>query len=165
MTVSIIVAYADRRVIGGDNKLLWYLSDDLRKFKSLTMGHYIIMGRKTWESIGRPLPGRKNVVISRNKYLNPAGALIFHSLDEALQYAAEDGQDEVFIIGGEQIYRQAFPLADKLFVTFVQGSFEGDAYFPEIDPDQWDIISRVSHSQDEKHAYAFEMLELSRRRS
>ena len=165
MIITIIVAYAEKGVIGRDNKLLWHLPDDLRKFKSLTMGHYIIMGRKTWESIGRPLPGRTNVVISRNRDLNPAGVLTFHSLDEALKYAAENGQDEVFIIGGEQIYRQAFPLADRLFVTRVQGSFEGDAFFPEIDPDIWDILRRESHPKDEKHAYAFEMLELSRRGS
>jgi dihydrofolate reductase len=163
MKVSIIVAYSDHRVIGGNNKLLWHLSDDLKNFKRLTMGHFIIMGRKTWDSLGKPLPGRTHLVISRNKDFSPAGAEVFHSFEDALRYAAGKGQEEVFIIGGEQIYRLAFPHADKLYITVVQSSFEGDAYFPEIKADQWELISRKMHPEDEKHPYAFEMLELTRR--
>jgi dihydrofolate reductase len=163
MIVSIIVAHANRRIIGGDNKLLWHLSDDLKKFKRITMGRFIIMGRKTWESIGKPLPGRTNVVISRNRDLQIRDVLVFPSLGEAIEYAEEMSQEEVFIIGGEQIYRQAFPLADKLYLTVVKGSFDGDVYFPEIDPEKWSEVSREFHPADEKHPYAFEMLELSRR--
>jgi dihydrofolate reductase len=163
MKISIIVAYADQRVIGAENKLLWHLPDDLKNFKKITLGHMIVMGRKTWESIGRPLPGRTNSVISRDKGLKIDKALVFYSLEEAIEYAKQNNEQEIFIIGGEQIYRLAFPLADKLYLTRIHGSFEGDAYFPEIDPDQWRIDSKTIHPADEKHPYAFEMRVLSRK--
>ena len=163
MTISIIVAYAENRVIGRDNTLLWHLPDDLKRFKRLTMGHHIIMGRKTWESIGRPLPGRTNVVISGNRELEIPGVKIFHSLGEALNTAENQGEDEAFVIGGGEIYRQALPSADKLYLTVVTGSDEGDTYFPEIDPEEWQILHREFHPRDEKHARDFEMIELSRR--
>ncbi len=164
MTLSIIVAYADQGVIGEGNKLLWHLPDDLKNFKRITMGHYIIMGRKTWDSIGKPLPGRTNVVITRNSELTLENVLIFHSLDEIIGYAKKTKQEEIFIIGGEQIYRLAFPLADKLYITRVYGSFKGDAYFPEINLDQWSVDSSTFHTRDEIHPYDFDMMILSRRK-
>jgi dihydrofolate reductase len=163
MKVSIIVAHADESVIGAENKLLWHLPDDLKNFKKITMGHMIVMGRKTWDSIGRPLPGRKNAVITRDSGLQIEDVLIFHSLKEAIDYAKEKNEEEIFIIGGEQIYRLALPMADKLYLTRVYGSFEGDAYFPEIDPDQWKVDSKIIHLGDEKHAYPFDTMILSRK--
>jgi dihydrofolate reductase len=163
MKVSIIVAHADESVIGAENKLLWHLPDDLKNFKKITMGHMIVMGRKTWDSIGRPLPGRKNAVITRDSGLQIEDVLIFHSLKEAIDYAKEKNEEEIFIIGGEQIYRLALPMADKLYLTRVYGSFEGDAYFPEIDPDQWKVDSKIIHPGDEKHAYPFDTMILSRK--
>ena len=163
MKVSIIVAHGEGGVIGADNKLLWHLPDDLKNFKKITMGHMIVMGRKTWDSIGRPLPGRKNAVITRNRGLQNEGVLIFHSLAEAIDYAIERNEEEIFIIGGEQIYRLALPLADKVYLTLVYGSFEGDAYFPEIDPLQWKVDSKIFHPGDEKHPYPFDMMILSRK--
>lgn len=162
MKVSIIVAHAEGSVIGADNKLLWHLPDDLKNFKKITMGHMIVMGRKTWDSIGRPLPGRKNAVITHNSGLQIEDVLIFHSLEEAIDHAIAKNEEEIFIIGGEQIYRLALPMADKLYLTRVYGSFEGDAYFPEIDPRQWKVDSKIFHPGDEKHPYPFDMMILSR---
>lgn len=164
MNISIIVAFADQRVIGAGNNLLWHLPDDLKNFRRITLGHFIIMGRKTWDSIGKPLSGRTNLVITRNSELVIDQVLVFYSLDKAIEYGRKEEQEEVFIIGGEQIYRQAFPLADKLYVTRVHGSFKGDAYFPEIKTDQWSIGSKIYHPNDEKHQYAFDMMILSRTR-
>jgi len=164
MKISIIVAYGDNRVIGADNKLLWHLSNDLKNFKKITLGHMIAMGRKTWESIGRALPGRTNAVISRNRDLKIQNVLVFHSLEEAVDFAEKKHEEELFIIGGEQIYRLALPLADKIYLTRVHGAFKGDAYFPEIDPRQWNVISKISHPADENHAHDFDMMILSRRK-
>ena len=162
MRVSIIVAQADQGVIGAENKLLWHLPDDLKNFKRLTMGHMILMGRKTWESIGRPLPGRTSAVITHNRGMRIKDILIFHSPAEAIDYAKRKNEDEIFVIGGEEIYRLTLPLADKLYLTRVHGSFEGDAFFPEIDPTQWSVDSKTFHPEDEKHPYAFDMMVLSR---
>jgi len=163
MIVSIIVAIADRNVIGGDNKLPWHLPDDLKNFKRLTLGKYIIMGRKTWESLNKPLPGRTNIVITRNTDIKTQGILVFNSVEEALKFAEEQKQSEIFIIGGEQIYRQTLPLANRLFVTKVLGSFEGDAFFPEINLKEWIVENKMHHETDEKHAFAFEMIVLSKK--
>jgi dihydrofolate reductase len=162
MIISIIVAYANGLVIGADNQLLWHLPDDMRNFRRVTMGHYIIMGRKTWESIGTPLPGRTNVVITKNKYLNIKDVLIFHSLQNAIEFAKEKKQNEIFIIGGGQLYRQALPIADKLYITQVYATFDGDTTFPEFNPDQWLVDFRSSHPIDERHQYAFDIKVLSR---
>ena len=163
MIVSIIVAIADRNVIGDDNKLPWHLPDDLKNFKRLTMGKYIIMGRKTWESLNKPLPGRTNIVITRNTDIKTQGILVFNSVEEALKFAEEQKQSEIFIIGGEQIYRQTLPLANRLFVTKVLGSFEGDAFFPEINIKEWMVENKMHHKTDEKHAFAFDMMVLSKK--
>lgn len=139
MDISIIVAIAENNVIGDNNQLIWHIPEDLKRFKALTMGHHIIMGRKTWESIGRALPGRISIVVSRNpEYLAP-GAIVVASLDDALAKAQSD--NEVFIIGGAQIYEQALPLANKLYLTQVHKAFEGDVSFPKIDKNLWKQVS------------------------
>jgi dihydrofolate reductase len=135
--ISIIVAVAENNVIGRDNQLIWHISEDLKRFKELTMGHHIIMGRKTWESIGRPLPGRKSIIVSRNANFKAEGAAVAGSLLEAIDYAKND--TEVFIIGGGEIYRGALPLAHKLYLTKVHRRFEGDVFFPEIDTMKWKV--------------------------
>jgi len=139
----LIVAMARERVIGKDGRLPWRLSADLKRFKALTMGHPIVMGRKTFDSIGRALPGRRNIVVSRNENLIANGAEAVTSLGAALDRAA--GAEQVFVIGGEQIYRLALPLADRIELTEIDTSVEGDAWFPEIDRDQWHEILRETH--------------------
>lgn len=141
MTISIIVAKAHNNAIGKDNCLLWHIPEDLKRFKALTMGHPIIMGRKTFESIGRPLPGRRNIVISRNFRFD--GVEIAPSLDDALMMCRDE--EEIFITGGGQIYRQSMDIADKLYVTDVDQNPDADTYFPEIDYSKWEETSREEH--------------------
>lgn len=133
--ISIIVAVAQNNVIGNNNQLIWHIPDDLKRFKALTMGHHIIMGRKTWESIGRPLPGRNSIVVTRNKNFDAPGAQLAGSLEEAI--ALSSGDAEVFIIGGGELYRQALPMANKIYLTKVHRYFEGDVSFPELDTKDW----------------------------
>ena len=131
MTISIIVAMTADRVIGRDNTLPWRLPADLRRFKRLTLGHHLVVGRKTWESIGRPLPGRKMVVITRQRNFRADGVEVVHYVDDALAVARKNGEDEVFIAGGEDIYRQTLARAHRLYLTRVHATLEGDAFFPE----------------------------------
>lgn len=148
MIVSIIVAVAKNNVIGCANRLIWHISEDLKRFKALTSGHPIIMGRKTFESIGRVLPGRTNIVISRNNELSYDGVVMASSLEEALDIASKaEGGDHVFIIGGEQIYRHALEsgCADRIYCTYVDQMPQGDAFFGPIDPEQWSEQSREPH--------------------
>lgn len=138
--LSLIVAMDRNRVIGKDNRLPWHISEDLKRFKALTMGHPIVMGRKTFESIGRVLPGRLNIVVTRQRgYQAPEGVRVVHSMAEALAAAA--GADEVFVIGGRQLYEYAMAMAQRLHVTEVRANFEGDTHFPVIGP-QWREVSR-----------------------
>jgi dihydrofolate reductase len=141
-----MVAVAENGVIGKNNALPWHLPEDLRYFKRVTMGKPIIMGRKTFESIGRPLPGRTNIVITRNTALQAEGVKVVYSLDEALELAASiallDGAQEAVVIGGAQIYREAIPVADRLYVTEVHANVEGDAVLPDIDWARWREVSR-----------------------
>lgn len=153
-TLTIIVAKAENNVIGNENQLIWHLPNDLKHFKNLTSGHPIIMGRKTFESIGKPLPNRTNIVITRNSNWNAEGVLIANSLDEAIEKAKEFDL-EIFILGGGNIYEQAMDLADVLVVTEVHHSFEGDAKFPEIDLNIWKEISREKFGKDEKHTFEY----------
>ncbi len=142
---SLLVAMAKNRVIGINNQLPWYLPDDLKHFKSLTMGHAIVMGRKTYESIGRPLPGRMNVIVTRQQHCKIPGALVVSSIESALRVCEEhDATDsgESFIIGGEELYRQTLALSQRIYVTEIQSVFEGDAFFPEIDRTEWIEIER-----------------------
>lgn len=129
--ISIIAAVAENLAIGDSNKLLWDIPEDLKRFKNLTTGHPIIMGRKTFESIGRSLPNRTNIIVSRDKDFNVNGCLVCHSLDEALKEAKQIEQNEVFIIGGGQIYHQAIDFVDKLYLTLVENKYNADTYFPD----------------------------------
>ena len=138
--LSLIVAASRNGVIGAGGKLPWRLPADLKRFKAITLGHPILMGRKTFESIGKPLPGRTNIVITRQRGLEACGATVAHSLEEALQIC--EGQDEVFVIGGAEIYKQALPLADRIYLTHIDQDFEGDAFFPKLDPAAWKETAR-----------------------
>ena len=152
--ISIIVAIARNYTIGSANSMPWHLPEDFRHFKQVTMGKAVIMGRKTYESIGRPLPGRRNIVITRNTDLRIEGCEMATSLDEAI--ALCDPTEENFIIGGGEIYRQAMPIADKLYITHIDAEFEGDTRFPNIGP-EWREISREEFPCGEKfpHPFAF----------
>ena len=160
MRKALIVAMSQNRVIGRDNKLPWYLPGDLKYFKQATMGKPIIMGRKTWDSIGRPLPGRMNVVISRNpEWEAPAGTVAAESLEAALvkaeaQAEIEDGE-EVMIIGGGQIYAEALPMVDRMYVTLVHDEVEGDAFFPEVNWEEWEEIGREDFSASDNNPYDY----------
>lgn len=157
-TVSLIVAYAQGGVIGLDNQLPWHLPEDLKRFKALTMGHHIIMGRKTYDSLGRLLPGRTTVIVTRNADLKVEGALIAHSLEEAVamcQFADGQADDEVFIIGGAELYRAGLDLADKLYVTEVNLKVQGDAFFPELDVSIWQETSREALVSSNGTAFSY----------
>ncbi len=158
--ISIIAALAENRVIGVNNTLPWRLPNDLKHFRRLTTGHAIVMGRKNYESIGKPLPERTNIVVTRNRDYRVDGCLIAHSLDEALRLAG--GDPEIFVIGGAEIYREALPRADRLYLTQVHAVVEGDTFFPEIDLKDWKEIAREQHAADEKHAYAYSFVVLER---
>jgi len=153
--ITLIAAVARNRVIGASNALPWRLPEDLKRFKALTLGHPIIMGRKTWESLGKPLPGRTNIVVSRAAGFSAAGATRAGSLDEALAAAAATASDEVFIIGGAEIYRQALPLAQRLQLTEIDQDFAGDVHFPAIDPALWRETVRESPQAGANFDYAF----------
>jgi len=160
--LSLIVAVSENGVIGKDNDLLWHLPDDLKHFKRTTRGHHVIMGRKTFESQGsRPLPKRTNIIITRNAHYQAEGCLVVHSLDEALARVEDD--QEPFIIGGEKIYRMALPRVERIYLTRVHATVEGDTFFPETDMAEWQEVDRYYHEQDENHAYAFSVITLERR--
>lgn len=153
--ITLIAAVARNGVIGAGNALPWRLPEDLKRFKALTLGHPIVMGRKTWESLGRPLPGRTNIVVSRAANFYAPGATLVGSLVEAMAAAAATGCDEVFIIGGAEIYRLALPLAQRLQLTEIDRDFAGDVHFPAIDPALWQETARESHQAEAGFAYAF----------
>ena len=163
MKISLIVAVSRNGVIGLNNQLPWHLPEDLKYFKSVTMGKPLIMGRKTYESIGRPLPGRTNIVITRDSSWNADGVEVARTLQQAMTLGrlacARAEADEIMVIGGEQIYRLTLPGADRLYFTEVQADVEGDAYFPAIDPDQWHQISEQIPEQTDTHPYRFLVLE------
>ncbi|MGM0564025.1 MAG: dihydrofolate reductase [Pseudomonadota bacterium] len=145
-TLHLIAALANHRVIGLNNELPWRLSADLKHFKATTLGHPIVMGRKTWDSIGRPLPGRRNVVVTRNPQWRAEGAEVVHSLDEAL--ATLDDAEDVFLMGGAELYCQALPAADVLHLTHIDLDIEGDAHFPEWDDGSWICTDEEHHHQE-----------------
>jgi len=156
--VSLIVAMDRNRVIGHQGKVPWRLPADLKRFRALTMGHHILMGRKTWESISRPLPGRTNVVVTRNRAYSAAGATVAPSLHAALELARDD--PETFVIGGGEIYREALPLADRVYVTQVQAEYPGDTFFPELAPSEWRAATREQHAaHDGQPAWEFAVYE------
>ncbi len=154
--LSLIAAVASNRAIGKGQQLLWRLPDDMRHFRETTRGKPVIMGRKTWESLPatfRPLPGRRNLVVSRNRAYQAPGAMLTDSLDEALRACADAA--EIFVIGGAELYRQALPLATRLYLTEVAASAEGDAFFPEFAPDDWEEVSRSPGRNESGPAFAF----------
>jgi dihydrofolate reductase len=166
MIRSFIVARAENGVIGKDNGLIWHMPNDLKFFKETTTGHYVLMGRKSYESVGKPLPNRLNIIITRNTDYAVEGALVVHSLQEALDLALEQKQQEVFILGGGEIYRQALEkkLVDRIYLTEIKDRFEGDTYFPELNAAEWEEIHREEFQADDKnpHNYAFVTLERAR---
>lgn len=151
--LTIIAAIAENNALGKDNQLIWHLPADLKRFKKVTQGHAVIMGRKTFESLGKPLPNRTNIIITKQKAYKKAGCIVVNSLEEALQCAKDDNNP--FILGGAQIYRQALDFADVLDLTIVHHVFEADAYFPEIDKNTWTEVSREHHPKDEQNPYDY----------
>ena len=168
MRVTLIAALAKGRVLGRDGEIPWRLPADLRRFQQRTMGHHLVVGRRTWESIGRPLPGRRMVVVTRQTGYRAPGARVVGSLDEALRVAEAAGESEVFVAGGGEIYRQALPRADRLDLTEVEWEVEaGDTFFPEIDQAAWREVSREAHPADERnpHPYTFVVYQRRRRKA
>ena len=161
MIISAIVAKAQNNIIGRDNDLPWRLSDDLKWFKSKTLNRHIIMGRKSFECLPKPLPKRVNIVITRDRSYYHSGAIITHSIDEALKYAHEAGEKEAFILGGGNIYKQTKNLWDRLYLTEVMATPEGDTKFPEMDYSKFKLTFEEPHNQDEKndHDYIFKIYE------
>lgn len=162
MKISIIVAASTNHAIGKDNWMPWRLSDDLKRFKALTLGHTVIMGRKTGESLKKPLPGRTNIIITRNPDFQLEGFETVHSLEDALTLARKAGEEEAFIIGGGEIYRQAWNLADTLYLTRVHTEVEGDTYIPEVDLSDWKEAERSDHSANEKNEYDYSFITYTR---
>ncbi|HMW42903.1 MAG TPA: type 3 dihydrofolate reductase [Plasticicumulans sp.] len=158
--LSQIVAIGRNRVIGAGNALPWRLPDDLAHFKRLTLGKPVLMGRKTWESLGRPLPGRDNLVITRNPGYHAAGARVFASLDTAL--AACSDAPEIMLIGGAELYAQTLPICDRLYLTEIDAAPDGDAFFPALDPADWRETAAEPHPADARHAHAFTWRTLER---
>lgn len=160
MAISLIVALADNYCIGNNNQLPWRQSADLQHFKYTTMAKPIIMGRKTYESIGKPLPGRTNVIITRNADFLASGCVIKHSLQQAI--TAFSDQSEIMITGGSQIFVEALPLVDRMYLTWIHTTIDGDAFFPTWDASQWREIGREAHQADEKNQYDYTYVTLER---
>ncbi|MGD8999172.1 MAG: type 3 dihydrofolate reductase [Granulosicoccaceae bacterium] len=164
MIISLIAAMADDRVIGINNSLPWKLPADMQWFRRQTLGKPVVMGRKTFESFGgRPLPQRTNIVVTSDRSYVAGGAMVVHSIDEALQAAGD--ADEVMIIGGASFYEQMLPCADRFYITQVHGRFEGDAWFPEYESYGWREVAREEHAADEKNPYPMSFIILERERS
>jgi len=161
--LKILVAFDENRVIGKNNTLIWHLPADLKRFKTLTTGHVIIMGRKTFESIGKPLPNRTTIVISRQADLKIDGAIITHSVEEAILKAKSITREDIFIVGGAEIYALSLALADQILVTQLHDIFDGDAYFPEIPSESWEVTEKERGITDEKNAYQYSYITYSRK--
>lgn len=159
MKISMIVARAQNGAIGKNNEMIWHLPDDMQYFKDQTRNHHILMGRKNFDSLPkvfRPLKHRVNLVVTRNKDWQYDGTQVFHDVESAIDYARSNNEEELFVIGGGEIYKLCLPYADQLYFTEVYAEFEADAYFPEVDLSQWEEVSRKKHATDEKHQYAFD---------
>lgn len=150
MIISLIAAMGRNRIIGKNNSLPWKLPADMKRFKELTMGKPVVMGRKTFESIGKPLPNRTNIIITRDKNYNAQGCIVVHSLNEALEAAKGD---EIMVAGGEQIFREFLPKAKRMYLTFIDEDFDGDAYFPEYNENEWKEIRKEKHSDDYNYIF------------
>jgi dihydrofolate reductase len=164
MKLLIIAAVANNNVIGNNNQLIWHLPDDLKHFKNLTSGHTLIMGRKTFESIGKPLPNRKTIVVTRQKNYDAQGCTVVDNIRDAICMVKKES--DVFVAGGGEIYRQVMDLqcTKKLFITRVYASFEGDAFFPEIDIDKWELVEREEHEADDRNPYPYAFLTYKRKK-
>lgn len=162
MKVSLIVAAGENNVIGRDGDLPWRLPADLKRFRALTTGHHILMGRLTWDSIGRPLPDRTNLVLSRSKTLRLSGAYVVPSLTAGLEMAREAGETEAFVIGGASLYEEALPRADRIYLTRVHAAPDGDVLLPSIDTSQFRESSTETHPADDKHLFSFTFSVLER---
>ena len=149
----LIAATSQNNALGKDNKIIWHLPDDFKRFKELTSGHHIIMGRKTFESFPKPLPNRTHVVITRQKNYNPEGCIIVNSIEEAFEICPKN--EDVFLIGGAEIYKLGLPFTDKIELTYINETFEADAFFPEIDFSEWKLTNEEFHPKDEKHVHDF----------
>lgn len=153
MRVSLLLAASENNVIGKDNKLPWHLPDDLKYFKNLTWGLPILMGRKTFDSIGKPLPGRKSIVITRNGAWQHEGVDVVHSIEDAIQKAEGYGAKEIFVIGGAEIFETALPTANRIYLTSIHHQFDGDVFFPQINEEEWQVVSSRFCEKDEKNAF------------
>lgn len=163
MRIALIVAAADNDVIGRNNQLPWHLPDEFRHFKRTTLGHHVIMGRRTWESQGsKPLPNRVNVVVTSQENYAADGGRVAASLDDALALAGAAGDEEAFVIGGERLFAEALPIADRLYLTRVHAEPEGDTRFPSFDADDWRVVAREEHPADARHEHAFTIMKLER---
>lgn len=160
MRISLVVAMSENRAIGKDNQLLWHLPADLQHFKHVTMGKPILMGRKTYQSIGRPLPGRVNVVITRDKNFSAEGCVVVNSIQSALEVVKD--QHEICVIGGAELYQQMLPTADRIYLTIVHHTFSADVFFPELNLAEWNVLERTLRAADEKNKYSCEFLMLDR---
>lgn len=160
--ISAIVAMSENRVIGDDNQLPWHLPADLKHFKTITSGHPILMGRKTFESIGRPLPNRTNIIITRNPSFQAPGCIVIQSIDDAVKRAEEAGSDEIFIIGGAEVYTQLLPNIERIYLTIVHDEFEGDTFFPELNPSEWVEVKSEVHDEDEDNDYSYSFVVMER---
>ena len=164
MKISLIVAMASNRVIGNNNLMPWHLSADLKKFKKITMGSPILMGRKTYESIGRPLPGRTNIIISRNPEYQQDGCLVFNDIETAIKKGCESA-GEIFVIGGSDLYEAILPIADALYLTIIDKEFQGDTFFPDIDLNDWSEVERENIYDDPDAAFSYSFLKLEKANS
>jgi len=151
--IILIAAVAENNALGKDNQLVWHLPNDFKRFKTLTSGHYILMGRKTFESFPRPLPNRTHIIITRQKNYSYEGCLVASSIEKALEMAPKD--EDIYVIGGGEIYKQSIDIADKIEITKVHSTFEADTYFPEIDAEKWELVFEKHHKKDEKHNFDF----------
>ncbi|WP_395050082.1 dihydrofolate reductase [Flavobacterium sp.] len=160
--IIIIAAVAENNALGKNNDLLWHLPNDFKRFKEITSGHHIIMGRKTFESFPKPLPNRTHIIISRQKDYHPEGCIVMENLEKAIAICPKN--EDSFIIGGGEIYTQSIPLADQLDITRVHHSFEADVYFPEIDSKIWELTSETFNPKDEKHLYDYTFQKYTRKK-
>lgn len=151
--ITLIAAAAENNSLGKNNDLIWHLPDDFKRFKAITSGHYIIMGRKTFESFPKPLPNRTHVIITRQKNYNPENCIVVNSLEKAIEICPKD--EDIFVIGGGEIYQQSIAIADKIELTRVHSTFEADTFFPEIDTTIWELVQEEFHPKDEKHLFDF----------
>ena len=163
--IKILVAFDENRVIGKNNALIWHLPADLQRFKALTTGHVIIMGRKTYESIGRPLPNRTTIAITRQAEFKPEGIIVSNSLEEAILKAKSISREDIYIVGGAEIYHMSLSLADQILVTQLHDIFDGDTYFPEIPLDAWEVVSRERGVTDEKNTYQYSFLTYQKKKN